>query len=84
MSERRRKVRKQKKLDQQRAKGWRTHRRNVAVQYGCPTPQKRPFESRYVAERAMAHTWRVKNGSRLAARVYRCTCGAWHLTSRGR
>lgn len=83
MLERRRKVRKQKKPDQQREKGWRKYRRNVAEMYGCPTPQKRPFESRYVAERAMSQSWRAKGG-RLAARVYRCKCGAWHLTSRAK
>lgn len=84
MPERRRKVRKQKKLDQQRKKGWRTHRSNMAEQYGCPTPQKKPFASRYDAERAMARSWHAKSGSRMAARVYRCKCGAWHLTSQGR
>ena len=84
MPERRRKVRKQKKLDQQRAKGWRKHRRNVAEQYGCPTPQKRPFESRYAAEQALSRSWQVKSGTRLAARVYRCKCGAWYLTSQGK
>ena len=72
MPERRRRVRKQKKLDQQRAKGWRKHRRNVAEQYGCPTPQKRTFESRYAAEQALsrrvAHppsrggSWRRRRG----------------------
>lgn len=84
MPERRRKVRKQKKLDQQRKKGWRTHRSNMAEQYGCPTPSKQPYESRYAAERAMAGTWNHRGGSRLAARVYRCKCGAWHLTSQGK
>lgn len=41
----------------------------------CPTPTKKAWDSKTQAKKAIPR----RTGDRL--RVYRCPCGAWHLTS---
>lgn len=48
----------------------------------CPTPEKEAHASRETAERSMRGTWNIQHGERAAAGVYRCACGAWHLTKK--
>jgi hypothetical protein len=42
----------------------------------CPTPQKSAFASESAARRVRAS--RISKGNRV--RIYRCACGAWHLS----
>lgn len=55
----------------------------VVATIDCPTASKTPWGTEAAAEEALAwileqqDAWREK----LPCRVYRCECGAWHLTS---
>ena len=57
--------------------------RRYAKAHPCPTAAKTGWGTQDLAEEALAvileqrDAWREK----LPCRVYRCECGAWHLTS---
>lgn len=54
-----------------------------AIQAPCPTPAKHRYGSRYDAEIAMLNHWQQAGGRRrVPCRVYECSCGSWHTTSR--
>ena len=49
----------------------------------CPTPNKNAYPNREQAHASLRRQWRQpRPGKHLPTRVYRCPCGAWHLTSK--
>jgi len=49
----------------------------------CPTPGKKRFKTREKAEAEMRLFWRTSGkGKAMPTRVYECSCGGWHTTSK--